>query len=115
MVVAIPPRNRSWEHVAGDENSHPSSDGLGGRHRAPTLHALCSPGFPVVAGVMPWLRNRRGIGSTKASGQVNYALPLNPTRRLLFPRSEFLPRALCAAAIFFLRAAADIVRFGFGA
>jgi len=29
MVVAIPPRNRSWEHVAGDENSHPSLARLG--------------------------------------------------------------------------------------
>ncbi len=26
MVVAISPGNRSWEHVASDENSHPSSD-----------------------------------------------------------------------------------------
>jgi hypothetical protein len=22
MVVAVPPGNRSWEHVTGDENSH---------------------------------------------------------------------------------------------
>ena len=27
MVVAIPPGNRRRQHVAGDENSHPSSDG----------------------------------------------------------------------------------------
>jgi hypothetical protein len=40
MVVAIPPRNRSREHVAGDENSHPSSDGLGGRHHAPRFSRL---------------------------------------------------------------------------
>jgi len=54
MVVAIPPRNRSWEHVTADQNSHPSPDGLGGRHHAPTLHALCSPGFPVVVAQCGW-------------------------------------------------------------
>jgi hypothetical protein len=42
MVVAIPPRNRNWEHVTADENSHPSPDGLGGPHHVPASPASCS-------------------------------------------------------------------------
>ena len=78
---------------------------LGGRHRAPASPRPLFARLPVVVGQCGG--SETGAGSVagvseKVSGQANYALPLNPTRRLLLPRpstsptSPFVPpRSFC--------------------
>ncbi len=43
MVVAIPPRNRSWEHVGDDENSDPARSRVLLAQKARSLSLIKNP------------------------------------------------------------------------